>query len=133
MPPSAAREGDPVTGTDTHLVLVPSPGGPPATVPQQLPFAGVLSTGLSGDVFINGRRAARVGSGAPNNPVHVPIPPGTGFVNPPANRGTVRSGSTQVLVNGAGLARLGDPVQTCLDVPGPAATVSAGSPDVVAG
>ncbi|AEV83111.1 hypothetical protein ACWT_2092 [Actinoplanes sp. SE50] len=130
--PNAAREGDPVTGTDTHLVLVPGPGGP-VPVPQPLPFAGTLVSGLSPDVLIDGRPAAVVGSGVVNSPGHLPVPPGTGFVNPPLNRGTVLSGSLTVLVNGAGLARLGDPVTTCCDVPGAPATITAGSPGVVAG
>ncbi|MFG1609217.1 PAAR domain-containing protein [Actinoplanes sp. NPDC049265] len=131
--PYAAREGDPVTGTDTHLVLVPGPGGAPTPVPQPLPFNGTLDSGLSPDVLIDGRRAAVTGSGAVNRPGHLPAPPGTGFTTPPTDRGTVLSGSATVLVNGSGLARLGDPVATCCDVPGPPATITGGSPGVVAG
>jgi len=57
MPQPAARQGDPVVGTDTHILLVPSPGGPVPT-PTPLPFSGRLASGTSTDVFINGQPAA---------------------------------------------------------------------------
>lgn len=133
MPLPAARDGDLVVGVDIHLVFVPSPAGPPVQVPQPLPFTGTLTLGLSTDVLINGRPAAIVGSGAANAPAHVPLPPGTGFVTPPENQGSVQAGSMLVLVNGKGLARAGDPVRTCFDVPGAQATITGGSPDVLAG
>ena len=41
MPQPAARQNDPVVGTDTHILLVPSPGGPVPT-PTPLPFNGKL-------------------------------------------------------------------------------------------
>jgi len=64
MPQPAARQGDPVTGTDTHIVLVPSPGGPVPT-PTPLPFVGKLTSGLSTDVLINGLPAATANSDGP--------------------------------------------------------------------
>jgi uncharacterized Zn-binding protein involved in type VI secretion len=121
----AAAQGDQVTAVDTHLVIVPS--GPP--VAQPLPFAGVLSEGLSTDVRIQSRPAAVVGSGAPNQPPHVPLAPGTAFTRPPANRGTVQSGSTTVRINGRFAARAGDPVMTCNDpADAPIGTIIAAGP-----
>lgn len=128
--PAAARQGDPVTGTDTHILMVPSPGGPVPT-PTPLPFAGTLVQALSTDVMVNGLPAATVNSVAQNAPPHLPVP-GTSFSKPPTNRGTVLLGSTTVLVNGKGMARMGDKVMTCNDpVDAPTCTISAGSPDVM--
>jgi uncharacterized Zn-binding protein involved in type VI secretion len=132
MPQPAARQSDPVTGTDIHILLVPSPGGPVPT-PTPLPFTGQLTTGLSTDVLINGRPAAVQGSVAQNTPPHICPPPAT-FSKPPANQGLVLAGSATVLVNGRPLARMGDQVATCNDPADlPVATISAGSPDVLAG
>jgi uncharacterized Zn-binding protein involved in type VI secretion len=128
----AARQNDPVTGTDVHILLVPSPGGPVPT-PTPLPFSGQLATGLSTDVLINGLPAAVAGSVAQNLPPHLP-PPGTSFSRPPTNQGQVVTGSATVLVNGKPLARVGDPVLTCNDPADlPAGTITAGSTDVFAG
>lgn len=132
MPPSAARRNDPVTGTDVHILLVPTPGGPVPT-PTPLPFTGTLTTGLSADVLINGLPAATQGSVAQNSPPHLAPPPAT-FSKPPSNQGLVLIGSATVLVNGKPLARLGDPVATCNDpVDAPTSAVTGGSPDVLVG
>ena len=132
MPQPAARQNDPVTGTDVHILLVPSPGGPVPT-PTPLPFTGQLMTGLSTDVLINGRPAAVQGSVAQNMPPHLCPPPAT-FSKPPTNQGRVLIGSPMVLVNGKPLARLGDQVATCNDpVDAPTCVISAGSPDVLVG
>ena len=128
----AARQNDPVTGTDIHILLVPSPGGPVPT-PTPLPFAGKLMSALSTDVFINGMPAATVDSIAQNVPPHIAPPPAT-FSKPPTNMGAVLAGSTSVLVNGKGLARVGDQVKTCNDpADAPTSTITAGASDVFAG
>jgi uncharacterized Zn-binding protein involved in type VI secretion len=132
MPQPAARQSDPVTGQDVHIVLTPSPGGPVPT-PTPLPFAGRLVAGLSTDVLVNGLPVAVAGSTAQNVPPHLP-PPGTSFSRPPTNTGRVVTGSPTVLVNGKPLARVGDPVLTCNDpVDLPAGTIAGGSPDVLVG
>jgi uncharacterized Zn-binding protein involved in type VI secretion len=128
----AARQNDPVTGTDIHILLVPSPGGPVPT-PTPLPFTGKLVSALSADVFINGLPAATVDSVARNVPPHLAPPPAT-FQKPPADTGTVLAGSATVLVNGKGLARVGDQVRTCNDpADAPTSAITAGSGDVLAG
>lgn len=129
----AARQSDPVTGTDVHIVLVPSAGGPVPT-PLPHPFSGTLVGNLSSDVFIDGLPAATMGSTATNNPPHLPTAPGTAFQKPPMNRGTVQVGSTTVLINSRQAARVGDTVMTCGDpVDAPTGTISAGSSTVMIG
>jgi uncharacterized Zn-binding protein involved in type VI secretion len=130
MPQPAARQGDPVVGQDSHIVLVPSPGGPVPT-PTPLPFSGQLASGTSTNVYINGQPAATATSVAQNMPAHIP-PPGTSFSKPPTNMGRVVSGSPTVLVNGKQLARVGDPVMTCNDpADAPTSKITSGSPDVM--
>ncbi len=112
----AAKQGDKIVGTDIHIVLVPVP--PPVVqqpTPLPHPFSGALNGNLSGNVKIQGLPAATVGSTADNLPPHFPTPPGTAFVKPPVNRGTVQMGSLTVKINGKGAARSGDPALTCND------------------
>lgn len=114
-----------MTAVDTHIVNVPSPGGPVPT-PLPHPFSGMLTGSLSADVTIMGAPAATVGSTADNVPPHIPTPPGTAFTRPPLNQGTVVKGSATVLINGKPAARTGDPVATCNDpVDAPVGTVQA--------
>ena len=112
MPQPAAKQGDQVIATDTHIVMIPSPGGPVPT-PLPHPFVGMLDGGLSGDVFVMGKAAAVQGSTATNSPPHVPQ--GGPFQKPPANKGTVQLGSATVSINGKPAARNGDKVMTCND------------------
>jgi uncharacterized Zn-binding protein involved in type VI secretion len=110
----AAKQGDQVVATDTHIVMVPSPGGPVPT-PLPHPFTGILSGGLSSDVKIMGMPAATVDSTADNTPPHIPTPPGTAFQSPPANKATIKVGSPTVKINGKAAARNGDVAETCND------------------
>jgi uncharacterized Zn-binding protein involved in type VI secretion len=126
MSPPAAKQGDRVVGTDTHIVLVPSPPGSPMPTPLPHPFAGTIDGALSSDVQIMGRPAATVGSTATNSPAHAPATPGVAFQNPPSNAATIRTGSQTVLVNDKPVARAGDTAQTCNDpLPAPVGTVVA--------
>jgi len=126
----AAKLGDSVTATDTHVVLVPSPGGPVPT-PTPLPFTGKIASGCSQNVLIDGRPAAVVGSVAVNEPPHVP-PQGT-FQVPPSNQATISSGSQTVLIGGRPAARSGDTALTCNDpAPLPTGTVVADSTVLIA-
>ena len=122
----AAKQGDQVLATDTHIVLVPSPPGQPVPTPLPHPFTGIINGSLSGNVNILGMAAATVNSTATNTPPHFPTPPGTSFVNPPSNRGTIITGSTTVRINGNPAARNGDSALTCNDpVDAPVGTVFA--------
>lgn len=108
----AAKQGDQITGVDTHIIMIPSPGGPVPT-PLPHPFIGMLDGSLSADVKIMGMAAAVVGSTASNMPPH--IPQGGPFQMPPANRGQIIMGSLTVLINGKQAARNGDTANTCND------------------
>jgi uncharacterized Zn-binding protein involved in type VI secretion len=110
----AAKKGDQIVATDTHMVMVPSPGGPVPT-PLPHPFTGIISGGLSSDVKIMGMPAATADSTADNTPAHIPTPPGTGFQSPPANKATIKLGSQTVKINGKAAARNGDKASTCND------------------
>ena len=128
----AAKMGDKVVGTDTHIVMVPSPGGPVPT-PTPLPFAGTITGGCSTNVLIGGMPAATVGSTATNLPPHIVPPPST-FQVPPTNQGTVVKGSGTVLINNKPAARNGDKVNTCNDpAPAPMGTIVAAGTVMIGG
>jgi uncharacterized Zn-binding protein involved in type VI secretion len=106
----AAKQGDQITATDTHLIQPPGTSPP---VPTPHPFTGIIDGSLSSDVNIMSRAAATVNSTATNTPPHIPI--GGTFVNPPSNRATIIKGSTSVFINGKAAARSGDTAKTCND------------------
>jgi uncharacterized Zn-binding protein involved in type VI secretion len=127
----AAKQGDQVIATDTHIVMIPSPGGPVPT-PLPHPFVGQLDGSLSGDVSIEGKAAATQGSTATNTPAHVPQ--GGPFQKPPSNKGTVQIGSSTVFINGKPAARNGDKAITCNDPADlPIGTVVAASTVMIGG
>jgi uncharacterized Zn-binding protein involved in type VI secretion len=107
----AAKQGDQITATDIHIILIPSPGGPVPT-PLPHPFVGVIQGGLSTNVMIMGLPAATMGSTATNTP-HIPM--GGPFAKPPMNQGTIITGSPTVFINGKMAARNGDTALTCND------------------
>jgi uncharacterized Zn-binding protein involved in type VI secretion len=106
----AAKKGDKMTATDMHMIQPPGTASPVLT-PH--PFSGAIDGNLSADVKIEGAAAAFVGSTATNTPSHVPS--GGTFVNPPANKGTIKAGSQTVKINGKAAARSGDTAETCND------------------
>jgi uncharacterized Zn-binding protein involved in type VI secretion len=108
----AAKQGDQILATDTHIVMIPSPGGPVPT-PLPSPFAGILDGSLSSDVFVGGMAAAVQGSTATNTPAHVPA--GGPFQKPPSNKAQILIGSATVFINGKPAARNGDTALTCND------------------
>jgi uncharacterized Zn-binding protein involved in type VI secretion len=107
-----AKQGDKVVGVDTHILMIPSPGGPLPT-PTPMPFNGTISGDLSADVFIEDKAAATKGSTATNSPSHAPT--GGPFQTPPSNKGTVQTGSATVFINDKEAARAGDTAMTCND------------------
>jgi uncharacterized Zn-binding protein involved in type VI secretion len=108
----AAKQGDQITGIDTHIIMIPSPGGPVPT-PLPNPFNGLINGNLSSNVNIMGMPAATQGSTADNLPPH--IPQGGPFQKPPSNKGQIMMGSATVMINGKPAARNGDTAQTCND------------------
>lgn len=111
----AAKQGDKILATDTHIVMVPAPPGSPVPTPLPHPFVGILNGGLSSDVKIMGMPAATVDSTADNSPAHIATPPGTAFQSPPSNKATIKIGSPTVKINGKMAARNGDTAMTCND------------------
>jgi len=107
-----AKEGDQIMATDTHIIMIPSPGGPVPT-PLPHPFVGLIDGELSSDVNIMGMAAATVDSTASNTPPH--IPQGGPFQSPPSDTGTIKMGSSTVKINGKDAARNGDMAETCND------------------
>ncbi len=95
----AAKQGDQVVGVDTHIIMIPSPGGPIPT-PLPHPYSGQLMNGLSSSVFIEGLPAAIQGSKSMNMPPH--IPQGGPFQKPPSNEGEVMLGSPDVQFGNGG-------------------------------
>ena len=119
----AAKQGDQITAMDTHIVMIPSPGGPVPT-PLPHPFNGLINGNMSSNVKIMGMPAATQGSTADNMPPH--IPQGGTFQTPPSNKGQIIAGSATVMINGKPAARNGDTALTCNDpVDLPAGTVIA--------
>ena len=106
----AAKQGDKISATDTHLIQPPGTA-PPVSTP--LPFMGLINGGLSTNVNIMAMPAATRNSTATNTPPHVPV--GGTFVNPPSNKATIIMGSTLVNINGQPAARNGDTATTCND------------------
>ncbi len=95
----AAKQGDKIIAVDTHIIMVPSPGGPvPTPIPH--PFMGTIDGGLSSSVKIMGQPAATVNSTATNTPSH--IPQGGPFQKPPSNKGEIMMGSPNVLIGNGG-------------------------------
>ena len=119
----AAKQGDQITATDTHIFMIPSPGGPVPT-PMPSPFIGLINGNLSNNVKIMGMSAAMQGSTADNVPPH--LPQGGPFQKPPSNKGQIITGSATVMINNKPAARNGDTAQTCNDpVDAPVGTVIA--------
>lgn len=108
----AAKQGDQVLATDTHIVMIPSPSGAVPT-PLPHPFTGVIDGNFSANVKIMGMPAATVDSTATNMPAH--IPQGGPFQKTPGNKGTIKSGSATVRINEKMAARNGDLAMTCND------------------
>jgi uncharacterized Zn-binding protein involved in type VI secretion len=107
-----AKQGDKVVATDTHIILVPSPGGPvPTPIPH--PFNGTLDASLSTNVMAMGMPAATLGSIAHNLPPHIPM--GGSFSKPPTNLAQVITGSPSVMINAKPAARNSDTALTCND------------------
>jgi uncharacterized Zn-binding protein involved in type VI secretion len=113
MGQSAAKQGDQILATDTHIVMIPAPPGSPIPTPLPNPFAGMINGNLSSNVKIMGMPAATVDSTASNLPPHVPQ--GGPFQKTPTNKATIKLGSGTVKINGKMAARNGDMAMTCND------------------
>ena len=95
----AAKQNDQIVGVDTHIIMIPTPGGPVPT-PLPHPFAGMITSGCSTSVKIMGMPAATVDSMADNMPPH--IPQGGPFQKPPTNKAKIIMGSPDVFIGNGG-------------------------------
>jgi len=107
-----AKKNDRVVGIDTHIVMISTPAGMVPT-PLPNPFSGPIKNDLSSTVFADDKAVATVGSGADNQPQHIPA--GGSFQKSPSNKGTIKSGSDTVFADDKKIARSGDPVECCND------------------
>jgi uncharacterized Zn-binding protein involved in type VI secretion len=112
MGEAAATLGAVVTATDTHVVMVPTSGGPVPT-PMSFEFAGRILAGCATTVLIGGQPAAVLGCVAQNLPPHVPEE--GHFAEEPTNEATVTFGSDTVSIEGKPVVRNGDRAMTCND------------------
>lgn len=109
MAQPAAKRGDTITASDTHLTQL----GQVTSLTPGHTFNGLIDGALSSNVTIGGQAAATVDSTATNNPPHIPL---TGvFVSTPSNKGRIVRGSSTVRINGKAAARAGDTAETCND------------------
>ena len=130
--PGAARQNDPTSGADLHIVMLPAPSGEVPSPPMPHPFSGKITGGVSTNVKINGQGAAVMGSEVQASPPH--IAQGIRFQKNPTNKGKVLIGFPTVLINGKMAARQGDPVMECGDpMDLPTGTITGGSPNVLFG
>ncbi len=128
----AAKQGDQITATDTHIILIPAPPGPPVPTPLPNPFVGIINSNCSTNVNISHMPAATLGSTADNTPPHMPM--GGPFQIPPTNQGQIIMGSATVMINNKPAARNGDTAMTCNDpAPLPIGTVVAVSTVMIGG
>lgn len=118
-----ARQGDLIVTTCQHQVQGQTPPPPSVVVaPVAHPFTATFDQQLSQKVKIDGKFVVLQGSTGLAQ-VHLPLPPpGTspiGFVKPPNNQAEVSQGSQTVRIEGKPVARIGDPVNTCSELPPP--------------
>lgn len=95
----AAKQNDKIVGVDTHIIMIPTPGGPVPT-PLPHPFNGMITSNCSTSVKIAGMPAATVDSQADNIPPH--IPQGGPFQKPPTNKAKIILGSPNVFIDNGG-------------------------------
>jgi RHS repeat-associated protein len=139
---------DLVVGMDMHLHLVPTPAGPvPTPLPQ--PYVGLVGHTVNeivssmfgpmksllkgrpeapaGLVLINGMPATTTITLGMNLPLpHVPMPPGTAYVNPPDGEASFPMGALKIAFRGASAVRMGDMAMSCSDpIPMPTSRVVA--------
>ncbi len=91
----AAKLNDKIVGTDFHILMIPTPGGP---VPQPIPnpYCGAILKDTEPTVKIMGFPAAVVGSTAIGNPPHMPL--GGPFQKPPTNMAKIIKGAATVFI-----------------------------------
>ncbi len=114
--------GDRITGMCPNH-LIPGPLGAPTPSPP-LSFSAPITMGTIASVLIGGKPAAVLGSGGLNSPPHVGLHPSDPYLAPPAEKGTILSGSATVLIGGQPAATASSQAQCCI-TPGTLVSTSA--------
>lgn len=129
----AARQDDLVITNCTHQVKGQPPGAPPPppiVAPLPHVFSAIIDQNISTNVKIGGKFVALKGSKGKAKS-HPPLPPpGTaplGYINPPNNEFEIIEGSSSVNIEGKPVARIGDKVKTCSEMPPPHGVIAAGA------
>ena len=122
----AAKKNDAVSGVDIHNEIKGQ-----TTIPVPHNYDGYISDSVSSDVFIEGLEAATVDSVSAQKQSHTPK--GGSFVVSPNGKGHIKTGSLSVYVNGKAMARDGDFVITCSDIPTAPSTIGVNSCSVEVG
>jgi RHS repeat-associated protein len=119
----AAKHLDPVVGVDTHIILIPTPGGPvPTPIPH--PYVGMLFDPMDyvpkigSTINVNGLPRAIAGTAGTALPPHVPM--GGPFAKPPSNESEMFMGSSTVIAEGEPMSYAALPVLSCQDIGIPA-------------
>lgn len=126
-----ARQGDMITTVCTHQTKgnMPPPVNTLVVAPMPHPFTAKFDQGLSKKVKIGGKLVALKGSKG-KMMAHPEVPPPgtvpTGFVKPPNKTAEIIKGSATVKIEGKPVARIGDPVKTCSELPPPHGVVALG-------
>lgn len=139
MTKPVARQGDMIVTACMHQVQGQTATPPPTPIvaPVQHPFNANFDQQLSTKVKIDGKFVVLKGSRGQAK-VHIPLPPPgsippIAFVKPPIPQAEVVLGSVTVKIEGKPVARIGDPVKTCSELPPPHGTIAPapGSPTQV--
>ncbi|BDD04515.1 PAAR domain-containing protein [Aureibacter tunicatorum] len=101
------------SSTDLHLVQIPMPFVGMVTLPLPHTFHGKFTQGLSTNVKVEGKPAAKQFSGGKNDPKHVAK--GIKFMVNPTNKGNVMLASKKVKINHFGAVNIKHKVFTCND------------------
>ena len=114
-----AKQFDIIMGVDTHIILIPTPGGPvPTPIPH--PFVGIVFDPpefvpiIGATILVNGIPRGQAGTKVKNAVPHIPI--GGPFQKPPANEGEIQMGSITILADFQPCSFSGLPAYTCQDV-----------------
>ena len=114
-----AKQFDIIMGVDTHIILIPTPGGPVPT-PLPHPFIGIVFDPITfvpivgSSVWANGLPRGQAGTKVKNAVPHIPM--GGPFQKPPTNEGEIQMGSLTVIADWEPCSFCGLPTYTCQDI-----------------
>ena len=118
-----AKQFDIIIGVDTHIVMIPTPGGPVPT-PLPHPFIGIVFDPMTfvpmigSTILVNGIPRGVAGTKVKNAIPHIPM--GGPFQKPPQNEGEIQMGRLTVFSDWQPCSFSGLPALTCSDIGQPA-------------